>query len=95
MNLTAADRADLERIRANHAEHRQRARAPGLRPAMFYAEWCGRFEVNVEELLDIITRLTAPDADHSSDGSFRYPVNHEAGRRPKRPVPSGTGWPVP
>jgi hypothetical protein len=54
------DREDLTRIRGNITEYHRRKQAK--HSVDFYPEWCGRFEVNVEQLLDLVDRLAADPA---------------------------------
>ncbi len=73
------DAAAVARIRANHDTYRAKFAARELEPGD-YPSWAGLFEVNIEELLEIVERLTRPEVDRlERELSAAYAGKHEAG----------------
>lgn len=108
MELSAENQATLERIRANLVTFDRRKQA--RHGDTFYPEWCGVFNVDVEELLYIIDRLRAPDEPALTVGCSKCSAQPYQGcvdesgqptfyfhapRATALLVASGTGWPVP
>lgn len=74
--LPAVDAATVARVTQNHGTYIDLRHTT---EPVNYASWAGIFEVNIEELLEIIDRLTG---------------NAPAPEPLPRIAPTGTGWPV-
>jgi hypothetical protein len=79
MNITAADAKLIERVRNNLADYQ----AAGPDP-ITHARFAGVFSVNLDEMLELVERLTRPAAVQPFDLPAALAKVYS---------PTGTGWP--